>query len=244
MISLFFKYLKHIGNTVGNDRNKSVLEMMPYGKSLKYLDLGCGDGELTIQRARRIGTNTVFGSEIIESEAGKAKLKKIKIKKDDLNKKMSYKSNFFDVITATQVIEHLDNVDNFVSEVHRILKPKSIFIVSTENLASWHNVFALIMGLQPSTGPWVSDKFSVGFHPLRSVHIKVYKDNPKHHHFEQNPHTRVMTYRTLKSLFKLYGFKLIEEKTIGYYPFPPIFSRVLARLDKWHSVGVILKLRK
>lgn len=244
MISIILSYLKYIGEAAGKNRNKSVLEILPYGKDIKYLDLGCGDGELTLQRARKMGTNLIFGSEIIPSEIIKAKQKKIIVKREDLNGILPYKNNEFDVVTATQIIEHLNNVDIFISEVHRILKPNGILIISTENLASWHNIFALILGLQPSTGPWISSKFSVGFHPLHKEHIKVYVNNPSHHHLEQNPHTRVMTYRTMKKLFESYNFKVIDERTMGYYPFPPFLSNTLARLDKWHAVGIVLKLKK
>lgn len=237
-------YLKHIGFLAGNNRNKSVLDLLPHGKNIKYLDLGCGDGYLTIQRAKKIGTDFIFGNEIIQSEAKKAEQKNIKVNKEDLNAILSYRNNEFDVVTATQVIEHLNNVDVFISEIYRILKPNGVIIVSTENLASWHNIFALILGLQPSTGPWISEKFSIGFHPLHREHIKVYENNSSHHHLEQNPHTRVMTYRAMKKLFKSYKFKIVDERTMGYYPFPPFLSDVLAYVDKWHAVGVILKLIK
>ncbi len=244
MTNVVFSYLKYIGEEAGNNRNKSVLDLLPYGKDLKYLDLGCGDGELTMQRAEKMGTHIIFGNEILFGEAKKAEERKISVKKENLNKRLSYKDNEFDVITATQVIEHLDNIDVFISELRRILKPNGILVVSTENLASWHNILALVLGMQPSTGPWISEKFSVGFHPLRKEHIKVYEDNPTHHHLEQNPHTRVMTYRTMKKLFENYKFKVVDERTMGYYPFPPILSDIFARIDKWHAVGFILKLTK
>lgn len=243
-MELIINYLKYIGLAAGNKRNESVLELLELKKNAKYLDVGCGDGELTIRRAKKIGTTQIFGTEIILSEIKKAEQREIIIKKEDLNRKLSYKDNEFDVIAATQVIEHLTDIDTFVSELYRILKKNGILIVSTENLASWHNIFALFIGLQPSTGPWISRKFSIGFHPLYKEHIKEYKDNPQHHHLEQNPHTRVMTYRAMKKLFESYGFKLVSEKTVGYYPFPPFVSNILATIDRWHAVGMILKLIK
>jgi|SRR5581483_1649166 len=244
MKSLIYKYFKFIGEAAGKERNRSVLNLLPTGRDLVYLDLGCGDGELTLQRAEKINTDKIYGNEIIPSEAEKAEKRKIKIKKEDLNKKLSYDSNTFDVITATQVIEHLNNLDEFISEIYRILKPGGTFVVSTENLASWHNIFALALGLQPSTGPWLSEKFSVGFHPLHKEHSKQYVNNPAHHHLEQNPHTRVMTYRAMKNLFYQYKFKLMDERTMGYYPLPPILSDLFATTDKWHALDMVLKMTK
>jgi len=41
----------------------------------------------------------------------------------------------------------------FVTELHRILVPHGYLIIDSPNLASWHNVFALVLGIQPFSGP-------------------------------------------------------------------------------------------
>lgn len=46
------------------------------------------------------------------------------------------------------MIEHVSNVDLFVSEVFRVLKKGGHAVISTENGSSWHNVFAAAMGWQ------------------------------------------------------------------------------------------------
>ena len=68
----------------------------------------------------------------------------------DLNKKFPIKDNSVDVVVSDQVIEHLtDVVDNFVKEIFRILKPEGYAVISTENLSSWNNLFALLFGYGP-----------------------------------------------------------------------------------------------
>lgn len=243
IIKLLSKYLKYIGNQAGNDRNKSILQLLPLDRNAKYLDVGCGDGILTFGRAKKIGTKKIYGCDLVDDYIFEAKKKNIFIKKADLNNKLPFGDNEFDIITATQVIEHLSNADMFVSEIYRILKPKGIAIISTENLAAWHNIFALFLGLQPSAGPWISKRFSVGFHPLNKQHTIDYNIKPGYIE-EQKPHILVMAYKSLKNLFKLYNFDIISEKTIGYYPFPPFLANVLAYFDRWHSLNIILKLQK
>lgn len=235
-------YLKFIGNETGRKREKVVQNLLPKDRNLKYLDVGCGDGTLTLERARLMDTKDITGIEILNSEIKKAKKKGIIVKKADLNIKLPFEDSQFDVITATQVIEHLYDIDTFVSEINRVLKKNGVLVISTENLSAWHNIFALILGLQPSAGPFISSKISIGFHPLAKEHVVDHKKLP--YLKEMIGHTRVMAYQSFKKLFQVYGFKLILNKGVGYYPFPWIFADIFSALDKWHSLDVVLKLQK
>lgn len=239
---MIIQYLKYIGAETGYKRNAVVEDMLPVKKNCAYLDVGCGDAELTLERAKKLLTRNVWGIEVLDSEIKKAKAKKIIIKKSDLNDKLLFNDKQFDIITATQVIEHLYDIDVFVSEIYRMLKPGGILIISTENLSAWHNIFALILGLQPSAGPFISNKFSIGFHPLSEEHKKDHERNP----YLKNMagHTRVMAYQSFKKLFKYYGFELILEKGVGYYPFPSFISDFFTKIDRWHALDIVLKLRK
>lgn len=241
-MNFVIKYLKFIGAETGKRRENMVRDMLSKSYKATYLDCGCGDGTLTLERASFIGTREIFGIEILPEEMKKARQKKIDAKLGDLNKKMPFKDNMFDVITATQVIEHLYDVDVFVSEIYRILKKNGILIISTENLSAWHNIFALAIGLQPSAGPFISKKFTIGFHPLNKEHIKEHEIHP--HLKEMIGHTRVIAYESFKKLFSSYNFSLIDEKAVGYYPFPGKIADIFADIDKRHALDVILKLQK
>lgn len=237
------KYLKHIGKEAGTERISEVISLLPELENQNYLDYGCSNGDFTIKMAQKIKTNRVSGIEILDRESKKAESKGIKVYKTNLNSKLPFRNNEFDLITAVQVIEHLTDIDTFVSETHRILKPGGYFIVSTENLASLHNIVSLLLGLQPSTGPWISSRFaSLGFHPLHEEHIKDHKESSQFKGMDK--HTCVMAYRSFKQLFKNYNFSIVEEKTVGYYPFPSFLASFLARFDACHAVDVILKLKK
>jgi SAM-dependent methyltransferase len=67
----------------------------------------------------------------------------------DLNDGLPFDDERFDVVVSNQVLEHLADTDAFVSEVARVLRPGGVAAVSTENLASWHNIAALLLGWQP-----------------------------------------------------------------------------------------------
>jgi len=52
----------------------------------------------------------------------------------------------FDTVIATEVIEHLWNADNFLSECHRILNEDGILILSTPNVKYWKTRLRLLFG--------------------------------------------------------------------------------------------------
>jgi len=47
--------------------------------------------------------------------------------------KFPFKDQFFDTIIAAETIEHLQNLDNLMNEVNRVLKPKGRLIISFPN---------------------------------------------------------------------------------------------------------------
>jgi SAM-dependent methyltransferase len=57
----------------------------------------------------------------------------------------------YDIVICNQVFEHLKNIYQPITEIHRILKPGGIFVVSVPNMAALHNRILLGVGRQPST---------------------------------------------------------------------------------------------
>jgi SAM-dependent methyltransferase len=235
-------YFEDFWGNAKKERKKQILDLLVKNKKATLLDLGCDDGRFTKIFGEKIKTDNLYGIEVNKSAAKEAKAKKIKVRYSDLNFRFPYKDNTFDVITADQVIEHLWDLDNFVSEIYRVLKPKGYAIISTENLASWHNVFALILGLQPFTGPTVSSKNVIGFHPLTSNINEI--ANKYKHTLEMPSHAKVLTLTALISLFKSFNFKIERIVTAGYIPFGGKVGALLSKIDKRHSFFITTKVYK
>lgn len=118
------------------------------GSNKLICDLGCGDGSLGELLLRN--KNLVYGIESVKTQADIASTKGINTYIADLNyEKLSFESCFFDVVIATEVIEHLLNPDNLLKEAYRILKNDGIFIVTTPNLASLGRRLFLLLGKNP-----------------------------------------------------------------------------------------------
>jgi len=209
---------------------KNIIDLVDKDNKAFFIDLGCDDGIWTKRVAGKIDTKNVFGLDYINSQLKKANALGVKTEKGNLNEKFPLKSNFFDVVHSNQVIEHLTEIDNYISEIYRILKPGGYAIISTENLASWHNIFSLVMGWQ-AFSQHISKRYHIG--------------NPLSPHFEEDlregwTHNIIFTFYSLREIFKIYGFTIEDAKGAGYYPFPGLF----AKIDPRHSHFITIKIRK
>ncbi|MCK5760830.1 MAG: class I SAM-dependent methyltransferase [Candidatus Delongbacteria bacterium] len=221
--------------TVAWELNKeNILNCFTEESKANLLDLGCDDGVWTKKIAEKIKTDKISGIELIEERAQKAREIGIKVEIADLNSEFPYKNDMFDVIHTNQVIEHVKDTDLFVSEIHRILKPGGYAVVSTENLASWHNIGATILGYMPFSLVNVSNKTASVGNPLAPHNNEEFWES------DTWQHVRVFTTKGLKHLFELFGFKVENIYGAGYYPLGNFFSK----LDPWHSAFITFKIKK
>jgi 2-polyprenyl-3-methyl-5-hydroxy-6-metoxy-1,4-benzoquinol methylase len=110
--------------------------------------LSCDDGKLTTYLGKKMRSKDIWGVDVVTDRLKLAKKAGIKTINYNIEKDFPFKDNSVDVVTANQVIEHVTNLDHFVGEIYRILKPGGYAIISTENASSWCNIFASVMGWQ------------------------------------------------------------------------------------------------
>jgi SAM-dependent methyltransferase len=201
---------------------RSVRAAPPGGR---LVDLGCDEGVRTLRFASAARADEVHGVELAGSPAEAARARGITVTEADLNERLPFDDARFDIVVSNQVIEHLRDTDVFVSEVARILAPGGVAAVSTENLASWHNIGALVLGWQP---------FSLGNVTSRRAGL----GNPLALHRGEAPgatswqHARVFSYRGLRELFEAHGLAVRDILGAGYFPLPA----TAGRLDPRHAV--------
>lgn len=104
--------------------------------SVDWIEMGCGHSVLPSWRQMEEqqlikNCRTIFGIDY-DLHSLKAHSTISKKLRGDITK-LPFTSQSCDLVTANMVVEHLDNPDFQFREIHRILKPKGIFLFHTPN---------------------------------------------------------------------------------------------------------------
>ena len=176
------------------------------------LDVGCGQGLLLKKlRTRAAQGSTFFGVDISPKlcEIARKNNPEATITVGDVEA-LTYADNSFDIITMTEVLEHLLDFNKALSEIHRVLKSGGILIVSVPNR------------------DWASYDF---YDKIRNHSMQPVDD----HYFRfaevsdllSNNNLRIVKYRGLDNLY-YYGWKHRIENIAAF--FVPVLHRKMKRL--------------
>jgi len=212
-------------------RKRTLLSLLEFNPHSKVVDLGCGNGKFSIKVKEKIGCEKIFGGDISEKALKDAKKRKVIVKKADLNHTLPLKTESFDVVVSSQVIEHLFYPVKFMKDIHRILKPNGYAVISTENLASWDNISALFFGYTPFSMEFDAGLWKIGnpFSPHERIIVNKYT----------HPHVRVFAWNGLITLVSILKFKVERVSGSGH-----ILGHVGEVLDKTHCRFIVIKVRK
>lgn len=108
---------------------------------LKVLDLGAGHGAFT-KKLHEMG----YGVEACDLFPELFYYKDVKCKKVDITRAFPYADNYFDLVIAIEVSEHIADHENFFAEINRILKPAGKLYLSTPNMLSLKSRLKFLLG--------------------------------------------------------------------------------------------------
>ncbi|MFQ3576128.1 MAG: methyltransferase domain-containing protein [Cytophagales bacterium] len=125
--------------------------LFPYHESIKFakgkiLELGCGEGRgaKILHNISHNYTGVDKISQVIETLRKKYNDSSYNFICDNIPPLKNFNSDSFDTIVAFQVIEHIKDDELFLKEIHRVLKPGGIALITTPNIKKtlsrnpWH----------------------------------------------------------------------------------------------------------
>ena len=213
--------------------NEIIYSMLNLNPRETLIDLGCNSGELTMLYGKAAKCNQIYGVDVNEDAIALASSKGVLTHVFDLNEYFNLPDESFQIVCANQVIEHLWNSDNFLSEIYRILAPGGYAIISTENASSWCNIFASIMGWQIfSLTNFSSLQAGIGNPLALHKNSEMVADSWNH--------VRIYNYYGLIQYIELSGFSINQIEGCGYFPFPTLWGS----FDKIHAHFLTIKISK
>jgi SAM-dependent methyltransferase len=211
------------------ENRRAIVRLMPPRPGCVLVDVGCADGTDTLPVMRRVEPEHTIGLELADQFIDAARARGIDVRQTDITERWPLDDGSVDVVHSNQVIEHIAETDHFMREIHRVLSADGYAVVSTNNLASWHNIVALVLGWQPLPAH-VSDEIVVG-NPF-SLEEQRYGERI-------HRHLRLFTGRALSALAEAHGLGVDAAIGSGYYPLGRRGSRVMARLDPRHAAYIV-----
>lgn len=244
-----FGYLDRIYQDTVRARYQEQLACLEHDPGAILLDLGCHTGANTLRLAGAVGTRRVVGLDCDARAVRQAATRDIACVEGNAERPLPFRDGSVDVVTAMDVFEHLSDPRALMREIYRVLRPDGYCVIATPNLASWHNVFALVLGLQPFSGPNLTSMLDADLPIVRALHRDAYGLAPDASTADievasVHRHIVVAAYRSLRRLMTREGFQIDRGRGFGYYPCPAPLGRVLSRIDPWHSHHIVLKARK
>ncbi|MGB8216462.1 MAG: methyltransferase domain-containing protein [Candidatus Methanoperedens sp.] len=157
-------------------------------KGDKLLDIGCGDGIVGYFVANDY--KQIYGVDVSDIALKIAEKRGVITRKMNVNNDaLPYEDNFFDAITCLDVIEHVFEPFNLITEIFRVMKNGGILIISTPNIRYWHHLFDMAIN---------------GRFPKTSGDVEHYDGG----------HLHYFTFRDIEEMLEKRGFKVIQRSGV------------------------------
>lgn len=210
-----WRYSNGGGNPIEIEE-RIMFSLLPKLKGAKLLDVGCGIGTISCQLQKR--GFEVYGIDFSSVAIKKAKEKGIKAMECDVDKNgIPFEDNYFDVVWAGDIIEHVFDPIFLLKEMSRVVKPLGKVLLTTPNnfhLKTRLSVF--ISGKSPQSDVY-KNFGQYKHHTMFSLDLLEYMldqaglDSHSIHSIIKIPKSNIKRYCKIRILGALFGAVFIVE---------------------------------
>jgi len=184
-------------------RKRATLKFISIVQGEKILDIGSGAGIFN-EGFRKTGFKRIIAIDLNE------KLLQIndadeKIKWD-LENELPFPNNYFDCCFAAEIIEHLENREKLLSEIHRVLKKGGYLVLTTPNKDSLIAKFDRIVGRFVVNGKWNGHDYN---------------------------HKYIYSFNEIRRMLEKTRFKIINQQTFYLFYGLPILTKTSLGMCTW-----------
>lgn len=207
MNKLYNKYDSYLRETINNNiefyRQYDVIDI---NKNDKILDFGCGPGLfLKYLLKKPLKAVSLYGCDIntvtINRNIKDKNLYNVKFKTIIPDKRLPYKSNYFNTVYLLDVIEHTNYPEYMLKEIYRVLKHDGKLVLNTPDRLS--------IILDPM---FYGKKINFFSFNIKRLLGKAFLDYT---------HVKEYSYNEIAKMFQLTGFNIVfKNKIIPFYYLP------------------------
>lgn len=137
------------GNSIAEIRRKNLTIDLIEGN--RVLEIGCAEGWMSELISKKV--KILFSCDIAMSYLQRAKKRGINANFARIDAHcLPFPENLFDCVVITEVLEHLISPYKALEEIHKVLKPNGILIISVPNNMTFSNLLLHLMKKYRQTG--------------------------------------------------------------------------------------------
>lgn len=214
---------------------RSSIPYLSSQRNITVADLGCGDLRASnlvhLCLSENNNISSFYAVDLNPHPFSMEDRDKFKILSCDLtNGELIIADKSVDFVYALEVIEHLWNVDVFVSEINRVLTDQGILVLTTPNLAALYNRLLLLLGIVP-----IHYELS-----LKKKYGRVFSQLGEGS--EAVGHVRVFTPFALSKLLVDNVFEILELKGLPFLfdGFSSVFDKFFSHIPSFSSMFLLV----
>lgn len=181
--NLFIKKLEKCIGLVKDDLNSKT----------RILDIGCGEGILEKELRKKTEKGKIYGVDfnINTDNLNKLHLKNCRFMIGDATK-LKFRKNYFDIVFAIDILEHIKDAKKALKEIKRVLKDKGVLILSGPTESIFQKLARFLV--KGAKGPGAG----VHYHNVYGLKKIIEENNFKKAKSKKLPFMRIIKFRSNK----------------------------------------------